>query len=117
MQQSLEVGKIGLEEHKSFDVFSMEVSSAAYELLVMTLFGRIRIDYSDHYSVYESNIRYIPSENKTDGCILVPVVLCCACSSVLFTCYNMKCCKRDCVDCQMPSTGLLLCREESNKSG
>jgi len=28
MQQSLEVGNIGLEEHKSFDVFSTEASAA-----------------------------------------------------------------------------------------
>jgi len=28
MQQSLEVGNIGLEEHKSLDVFSTEASSA-----------------------------------------------------------------------------------------
>ena len=28
MQQSVEVGNIGLEEHKSFDVFSTEASSA-----------------------------------------------------------------------------------------
>ena len=67
MQQSLEVGNIGLEEHKSLDVFSMEASSAVrarvtsraekmliigtlFVFIMMTLFGRIRIDYSDHYS-------------------------------------------------------------------
>ena len=41
-------------QHKSFDVFSTETSSAAAQLFVfvmMTLFGRIRIDYSDHYPV------------------------------------------------------------------
>jgi len=41
-KQSLEVGNIGLEEHKSLDVFSTEASSAADQLFVfimMTLFG------------------------------------------------------------------------------
>jgi len=52
MQESLEVGNTGLEEHKSFDVFSTEASSAVRTRVTSraeTMFTRhtIRIRYDD----------------------------------------------------------------------